>query len=174
MHNEEVNIFEDLEFVNPASTLKHTINRQRANEKRKNFKGFKDYLRTTMKVRDEGFSKDEFSAVFGKPGVPCPLTLDYRWGDIDTLEKGVAEFLELAQSAKVEDLYRATLWLVTAPDYGKAPYNEEQKAHALKSYYTRLDEMILFAHRQECFDREEVCDGKAVRDSYAKYFRWDR
>jgi len=174
VHNEEVNIFEDHEFVNPASTLKHRINRQRANEIRKNFKGFKDYLRTTMKVRDEGFSVDEFKAVFGQPRVPSPLTLEQKWMYYDTLEKSVAEFLELTQSPKIEDLYRATLWLVTSPDYGKAPYNEEQKAHALKSYYARLDELILFAHRQECFDREVVCDGNAVRDSYAKFFRWDK
>jgi hypothetical protein len=153
----------DLEFENPKQVTTHRINRAGANNVRKQYKPFKDYVVRVMRLRDEGFSANEFGEVFGwlRPDLPrYPAQL------IDT--DNVHEFLALAKSEQIDDQYKASLLLArSATKYGMR--NDRWKP-AVQDMTKCLDDLILFAHRDECFVEDNTESGEVVRDAYAKFF----
>ena len=173
LHSNGVNEFRrngqgDLEFQNHTTFTKHTINRAGANNVRKMFKPFKNYLSATMRVRDAGFSHQEFGDVFGwvmdgkMPDYPKPM--DFRRDCLG----GVDEFIGLALSDDTQDRYKATLILVRSMGH---PYRENWVVNA-PLMLRRLDDFILYAHREECFDEVDVPLGEIARDPYEKFFSY--
>ena len=78
------------------------------------------------------------------------------------------DFLELAASTDTADRYKAYVWLIFSSGY---PVFQR---HEYFSHYNqtikRLDDLILWVNRGECFDEVDAPTGEAVRDRYAKFF----
>ena len=174
LHANEVNQFRrnkygDLEFQNPVSVTTHKINRAGANNVRKQFQPFKDYVMRVMRLRDEGFSATEFGDVFGwvKPDLPNYPTQMQVTSNHNIKASDMLAFLDLARSEQVEDQYKASLWLARSA----ASYMRDNRwKPRLPDMLKHLDEFILLAYRDECFTVTGVESGDVVRDPYAKFF----
>ncbi len=150
---------------NPAPNKTHRINRAGANNVRKQYKAFKDYIMRTMRIRDEGFSKQEFGEVFGwaRPDVPLyPLPINAN-------PERIAEVLQLAASDNTEDHYKASLWL--ALSVGQFNYATQALLPPPGAMLKRLDSCILRHHRDQCFVEVDNNTGEAVADPYRTYFK---
>jgi hypothetical protein len=175
LHAQGVNTFRrnghgDLEFQNPMQIKTHKINRAGANNVRKAYKPFKDYVMRTMRLRDDGFSGQEFGDVFGwvKDGLPdYPVQLVVQ-SSRSNKASDILAFLDLAKSEQADDQYKASLWLArSASKYGMRQDRWRPTAQDMLKY---LDEYILLAHRDECFTETYAGNGDVVRDPYAKFF----
>ncbi len=154
-----------LVLQNPAPNKTHRINRAGANNVRKQYKAFKDYIMRTMRIRDEGFSKQEFGEVFGwaRPDVPLyppPIYLN---------PSRVEQVLRLAASDNAEDHYKASLWLVSSI----GGFNMQKGAWkpSLDLLLKSLDNCILIHHRDQCFVEVDNNTGEPVGDPYKTYFK---
>jgi hypothetical protein len=163
----------DLEFQNPMQIKTHKINRAGANNVRKAYKPFKDYIVRTMRLRDDGFSVQEFGDVFGwaGKGVPnYPTLLQVTTHSNNRNMSDILAFLDLAKSEQVDDQYKASLWLArSAAKYGMR--RDDRWRPTVEDMLKYLDEYILLAHRDECFVETYAGSGDIVRDPYAKFFR---
>jgi hypothetical protein len=175
MHSQGVNTFRrnghgDLEFQNPMQIKTHKINRAGANNVRKAYKPFKDYVMRTMRLRDDGFSGQEFGDVFGwiKDGLPnYPRQIQVTTSN-NLKASDVLAFLDLAKSGEAADQYKASLWLaISASKHGM---RKDRWRPTAQDMLDCLDQSILLAHRDECFVGVEAQGGEVVRDSYAKFF----
>lgn len=154
-----------LVLQNPAPNKTHRINRAGANNVRKQYKAFKDYLVRTMRIRDEGFSRQEFGEVFGwaRPDVPLyPLPINAN-------PVRIAELLRLAASDNTEDHYKASLWL--ALSVGQFHYTKQALLPQPAAMLKCLDSCILRHHRDQCFVEVDNDTGEPVNDPYKKYFK---
>jgi len=175
LHTHEVNTFRrnghgDLEFQNPMQIKTHKINRAGANNVRKAYKPFKDYIVRTMRLRDDGFSGHEFGDVFGwiRDGLPnYPAQLQVTTAH-NMKASDILAFLDLAKSGEAADQYKASLWL--ARSASRSGMRQGNWRPAVQDMLKYLDEYILLAHRDECFVEVEAQGGEVVRDSYAKFF----
>jgi len=150
-----------LHFENPMPVITHRINRAGANRARKQYKAFKDYLVQTMRIRDDGFSAQEFGETFGwiKPDLPR-----YPHSNVYTRQ----ELLTLAASSDVQDHYKLSLilaWGTRVLIHAGRSFKPQ-----LKTLLDRLDEYILREHRDECFDEVRVPAGEIQKDPYKKFF----
>ena len=157
---------------NPVQVCTRKINRAEANNVRKQYKAFKDYLVRTMRLRDGGFSAQEFGDVFGwqegmhddLPNFPPNLTLHAH---VATKDEVFEEFLALAKSDDSTDHYKASLCLAWAT----ASFRRDGAMIPLvRNMLKALDDCILRAHRNECFTEAPNTTGEPVRDAYAKFF----
>lgn len=173
----------DLKFLNPTVTKVHTVNRARANNVRRQYKPFLDYIKNVVKLRGEfegtnfkriTCSTQEYKDVFGTrtnligPAYPYPAYMP-RKNYVPNM-KPVEQLLDLATSTKNEDHYKAFLWLVRSAGYPLI----NDKVYAFWSYANYLTEhfnnLMLFKHRDECFDETDASVGKVVKDNYANFF----
>jgi hypothetical protein len=173
----------DLKFLNPTSTKVHTVNRARTNNVRRQYKPFLDYIKNVVKLRGEfegtnfkriTCSTQEYKDVFGTrtnligPAYPYPAYMP-RKNYVPNM-KPVEQLLDLATSTKNEDHYKAFLWLVRSAGYPTV----NDKVYAFWSYANYLTEhfnnLMLFKHRDECFDETDASVGKVVKDNYANFF----
>ena len=173
----------DLKFLNPTSTKVHTVNRARANNVRRQYKPFLDYIKNVVKLRGdfEGpshkrvtCSTQEYKDVFGTrtnligPAYPYPAYMP-RKNYVPNM-KPVEQLLDLATSTKNEDHYKAFLWLVRSAGYPLI----NDKVYAFWSYANYITEhfnsLMLFKHRDECFDETDAPVGEAAKDNYANFF----
>jgi hypothetical protein len=152
-----------LHFENPMPVITHRINRAGANRARKQYKAFKDYIVRTMRIRDEGFSTQEFGEVFGwvDEGRGLP-----RYPHLSQYTR--QELLELAKSEQNQDHY--TLSLILAWEKRKFSFSGGFFKQQLKAMLGGLDEYILREHRDECFDEVRVPAGEIQKDPYKKFF----
>lgn len=159
----------NLVFQNPAPVQVHRVNRKRTNNVRKLYEPFKDYIVRVMRLRDDGFSNEEFGEVFGwsfnkeLPNFPPHLEVD---GSMVLLRREGRGLLELARSTEVIDQYKASLWLARSCAYMQRGRWRPPLSKLLKL----LDDLILLDHREECFDEAPVVDGRVTRDAYARFF----
>lgn len=146
-----------LHFENPMPVTTHRINRAGASRVRKQYKAFKDYIVQTMRIRDDGFSAQEFGEVFGwiDEGRGLP-----RYPNSNARTRH--ELLELAKSEQTQDHYKASLILVQQL---RASFKPQ-----LKAMLGGLDGYILREHRDECFDEVLVPAGEIQKDPYKKFF----
>lgn len=161
----------DLDFLNPFDVFSHRINRKRTNNVREKFRAFKDYLYQTMKIRDNGFSVQEFGDMFGwiKPDLPnYPIPM-YVGANIRSTMAVFEEFLKLAESTRLEDQYKASLYLIRTAGNNRR-YKQEIWDASIDAMYKVLDEIILCVHRDECFEEVPIKDGEVTRDPYQKFF----
>ena len=160
---------------NPAQVCTHKINRAEANNVRKQYKAFKDYLVRTMRLRDGGFSAQEFGDVFGwqeavdgmhgdLPNFPPSLSV---YAHSVTKDEVYEEFLALAKSDDPTDHYKASLCLA----WSTASFRRDGAMVPLtRDMLKGLDDCILRVHRDECFTEAPNTTGEPVRDAYAKFF----
>ena len=157
---------------NPAQVCTHKINRAEANNVRKQYKAFKDYLVRTMRLRDGGFSTQEFGDVFGwedgmhhdLPNFPPSLSV---YAHSTTKDEVYAEFLALAKSDNSADHYKASLCLA----WSTASFRRHGRLVPLvRNMLKALDDCILRAHRDVCFTQTPSTSGEPVRDAYGKFF----
>ena len=158
----------DLEFENPMQIKTHRVNRAGANNVRKTYKPFKDYIKRIMRLRDDGFSAQEFGEVFGwvraeLPKYPKQLLVS---GYSTTTQEETRAFLDLARSEQVQDHYKASLWLARCVGH----IRQERWRPSLSDMLKGLDDYILLVHRDECFIESYVGSGDVKRDPYAKFF----
>lgn len=158
----------DLEFFNPHPVVIHRINRAEANNVRRQLRPFKNYLTRMMKIRDDGFSHQEFGDVFGwvkpdLPDYPKQLKVETNWRCTPEEARGL---LDLACSKVVEDNYKAMLWLVrSTSSMWQGSWHASDK-RMLKL----LDDLTMYANRDKVFTCEIASMGEVVRDSYGKFF----
>jgi hypothetical protein len=173
LHDNGSNVFVrngqgDLEFQNPPAVTTHRVNRAMANNVRKQYKHFKEYVKRMLKVRDEGFSHQEFGDVFGfvKPDLPdYPKQLQVRtnW---KASPSDVAEFLNLARSTGTVEQYKAMLWLVRSSSYAwNGAWTPKEEA-LLKDF----DDLVMYGHRDEVFVSCEREPGGFADDPYKRFF----
>lgn len=157
---------------NPVQVCTHKINRAEANNVRKQYKAFKDYLVRTMRLRDAGFSTQELGDVFGwqegmhsdLPNLPPSLSV---YAHATTKDEVYEEFLALAKSDDSTDHYKASLWLA----WTTASFRRDGRLVPLvRSMLKGLDDYILRVHRDECFTETPSTSGEPVRDAYGKFF----
>ena len=161
----------------------HTVNRARANNVRRQYKPFLDYIKNVVKLRGdfEGpshkrvtCSTQEYKDVFGTrtnligPAYPYPAYMP-RKNYVPNM-KPVEQLLDLATSTKNEDHYKAFLWLVRSAGYPLI----NDKVYAFWSHSNHLvkhfNNLMLFRHRDECFDETDAPVGKVAKDNYANFF----
>ena len=176
----------DLKFLNPASTEVHTVNRKATNNVRRQYKPFLDYLKNVIKLRGDfedtsnkrvTCSVQEYKDVFGtvtdfigdtNPAYPYPAYVPNKRYVPDM--EPVEQLLDLAMSSKNEDHYKAFLWLVRSAGY--PVLNDKMQAFwSYANYLTKhFNNLMLFKHRDECFDEVSAPVGKVVKDNYANFF----
>lgn len=162
----------DLLLTNPQSCKTHKINREGANNVRKRYKSFRNYIDRMFRLRAVdgklNIDVEELKAMFSKGGLlVMPPRLFLGNGYIIPKEK-LAEFQQLIEDHgvldKTQDFYRAFLWLVHSIDLRR-----QWKGVNLSSLLRQLDEVTLYMHRGEAFVEIEHF-GEQVKDSYAKFF----
>jgi hypothetical protein len=177
MHSTDVNLLTRradgyMLLHTPVQVCTHKINRVATNNVRKQYKAFKDYLVRTMRLRDAGFSGQEFGDVFGwqrdtkgeLPNFPANLTLHAH---VPTKDEVFEEFLALAKSDDSADHYKASLCLA----WSTASFRRDgAMVPRVQNMLKALDDCILRAHRNECFTETPSTSGEPVRDPYAKFF----
>lgn len=181
IHASQENVFVrngsgDLEFQNPLPVFSHRVNRARANIVRARYKSLKDYIVRTLRLRDDGFSFNEFGEMFGWANLALPTRVLPAFPEVlqvssyQAINKAdLQTFLRLASSEENKDQYKACLWLVRS-----VGSNSKGKFYAsLPAMLKGLDEIIMYGHRDEFFSLcENTGDraGKIYRDPYAKFF----
>jgi hypothetical protein len=165
-----------IEFQNPQCVPVHKIYRAGTNNVRKQYKAFKDYIVRVMRLRDEGFSSQEFADVFfnGEPTPQFPQMFNepahlgfHRY--YKTERKEVMSFLKIAKTGRTEDMHRASLWLAYSAD-NPYFYRASKLRPSVDAMLKTLDNLILYGHRDECFSVvTHRCD--IVKDPYAKFFK---
>jgi hypothetical protein len=174
----------DLKFLNPQPLMVHHINRARANNVRKQYKPFVSYLAKMIKLRIDHrgnieCSDQEYKDLFGVrtdfvgeilANYPDNVAVPRRnWhSDINA----VNALLDEARSDTNEAHYRAFLRLVRSagyPNYGIDGGGFWCHANNLIAYF---DELVLYKHRDECFDEVEAAAGSYGKDRYGNFFRW--
>nr|DAT24735.1 MAG TPA: hypothetical protein [Caudoviricetes sp.] len=159
----------DLEFENPMQIKTHRVNRAGANNVRKQYKAFKDYVVRTMRLRDDGFSAQEYGDVFGwvhseLPNYPVQLWVSPS-GNLNV--EMVRDLLSLARSEQVQDQYKASLWLARSASKGM---RNNRWTPSEADMLRMLGDYILLVHRDECFTETYAGGGDVVRAPYAKFF----
>jgi hypothetical protein len=156
----------------PVRVYIHKVNRVVTNNVRKQYKAFKDYLVRTMRLRDAGFSGQEFGDVFGwqrgangeLPKFPSNLSV---YAHATTKDEVYVEFLALAKSDDSADHYKASLCLA----WSTASFRRDgAMIPRVQNMLKALDDCILRVHRNECFTETPSTSGDPVRDPYAKFF----
>lgn len=158
---------------NPMRVTQHKINRAGANTVRRIYKPFKDYLTGVMKVRDEGFSKQEMGDTFGwktenAPQLPPMIRISGRYKVNGAPIDGVLALATPTEDAEQThaNFYKASLWLTMSAASGWG-YTYRP---TLEGMLKLLDDCILFKHRDQCFVEIEAPQGETARDAYAKFF----
>jgi hypothetical protein len=173
LHERDTNVFVRngnglLEMQNPTPVFVHRVERARANNVRKQYKHFKEYVKRMLKVRDDGFSHQEFGDVFGwvhrdLPNYPTQLVVRTNWKPSPS---EVARFLELARSTDTVDQYKAMLWLVRSSTYMRNGYWGTNEKSLIKDF----DDLMMYGHRDEVFVAYEREPGDFTNDPYKKFF----
>ena len=159
-------------LTNPQMCKTHKINREGANNVRKRYKSFRDYIDRMFRLRAvNGLMEvglEEIRAMFSNGEVlVMPPLLRVDSGRVTPKER-LAEFQQLIEdhgvADKTQDFYRAFLWLADSIDmYVK--YNGVNQG----MLYKQLDEVTFYMHRGEAFVETEHF-GEQKKDSYAKFF----
>jgi hypothetical protein len=156
-------------YVDGAPTAyTHKVNRKAINQKRKQYKEFKQYALAMLKLRDGQFSKEEREAVgLGGGYVPDGITHinGYTWA-YDQFAKTVPivqQWMLADHEEKHNDYYKA--FIVFAASFGTHGSITRDAFDAGFNYF------ILGLHRDEVMDIEVVPLGQVKKDNYGKYFR---
>lgn len=174
----------DLKFLNPQPLTVHHINRARANNVRKQYKPFVSYLANMIKLRIDHqgnveCSNQEYMDVFGGrtdfvgrtivnyPDSVAPPRMNWQpnMGALNAL-------LDEARSDTNEAHYRVFLQLVRSagyPNFGSDPGGFWSHANNLIAHF---DGLVLYKHRDECFDEVEAPAKTYGKDRYSAFFRW--
>jgi hypothetical protein len=123
-------------------------------------------------------STQEYKDVFGtvtdfvgdtNPAYPYPAYAPREHYNPDM--EPVDQLLDLATSSKNEDHYKAFLWLVRSAGYPTL----NDKVYAFWSHSNHLvkhfNNLMLFKHRDECFDEVDMPVGEIAKDRYKYFFR---
>jgi hypothetical protein len=154
---------------NPVPVVTHNINRKEANNVRSMYKDFRNYLVASMRLRDNGFSREELleAARDGLSEIdmakPYKVRAYYK-PPADMMDK----FFDLVTSGDTTKYYAASLLVVMASTATLYGYNlKPTEAEVLKS----LDDLLFLKHRDTVF-RETLCtEGNVMcKDLYARFF----
>ena len=162
----------DLLLTNPQSCKTHKINREGANNVRKRYKSFRDYIDRMVRLRAVNgkvdINREELKAMFSTDErlvMPPHLSISRGRG---IPKERLAEFQQLIEdhgvADKTQDFYRAFLWLVHSIDL-----NRRWRGSDLALIIKQLDEVTFYMHRGEAFVETEHF-GEQKKDSYAKFF----
>ena len=162
----------DLLLTNPQMCKAHKINREGANNVRKRYKSFRDYIDRMVRLRAVNgkvdINREELKAMFSTDErLVMPPHLSISRGRAIPKER-LAEFQQLIEdhgvADKTQDFYRAFLWLVHSIDL-----NRRWRGSDLALIIKQLDEVTFYMHRGEAFVETEHF-GEQKKDSYAKFF----
>jgi len=154
----------------PQYPVVHRVNRKQTNSVRKQYAPFKQHIRTMLRLRDNEVQVDEYGEVFGwlndtTPNMPAKLEVrEY----LHISKEALDSFIDRIKSDEPEDKYRAFLQLVAPLMYVRSrgwKYNIGE-SDALRN----LDNLIMLAHRDECFVEETITTGEQVTDRYSAFF----
>ena len=185
LHCNGVNVFKrdtsgHLQFVNPPTRTKKAINRIAAKKVRQRYKAFRDYVRQTHALRDEGYSYQECLEMFGikEQAKQWANNQDYYWlewgGNPDPkcygqlTGAGCESFVEMIQDP--EQFYRASLKLAYSANSSNRRWSNDNLTPTLKQMYEVLDRCLFYIHREEVFEDKKLEVGDTSRDSYAYLF----
>lgn len=163
-------------LTNPQSCKTHKINREGANNVRKRYESFRNYIDRMFRLRAvNGLMEvglEEIRTMFSNGETPLnslvmPPLLRVDSGRVTPKER-LAEFQQLIEdhgvADKTQDFYRAFLWLVHSIDL-----NRRWRGSDLALIIKQLDEVTFYMHRGEAFVETEHF-GEQKKDSYAKFF----
>lgn len=162
----------DLLLTNPQSCKTHKINREGANNVRKRYKSFRDYIDRMFRLRAVNglidITIEEIRAMFSKGEIlVMPPSLGVGSGRAMP-KHSLAEFQQLIEdhgvADKTQDFYRAFLWLIYSIDHAR-----RWRGSGLAMIFKQLDEVTFYMHRGEAFVETEHF-GEQKKDSYAKFF----
>lgn len=155
---------------NPKYPVVHQVDRKQANNVRKQYAAFKQYVINMFKLRDE-VTPQEYGEVFGwiNPDIPAlPPRFEVR-EYIRIYNDELAAFMGLTQSQEPKDQYEAFLWLLTTQIGGLRTSWGARKVE-LKFALRTLNDLIMRHHRDQCFRSVERRDLKPCKDAYKAFF----
>lgn len=166
-------------FENPETFTTHKINRKGVNNVRKVYRAFRDYIVQTMRVRDNGFSGEEFGEMFGWKesiagieGRAAKLPVDVGVvGYLKPNGEAITNFLALTRpttnaATQTMNFYKASLILAHSAGAWWGGACRPTEYSMLKG----LHNAMLFHHKDECFTEEPAPAGVAVKDAYEAFF----
>lgn len=185
LQSNEANIFKPdkngfMQFLNPPRRTKKVVNRIAAKKVRQRYKAFRDYIKQTHALRDDGYSYQECLEMFGKQekAIRWNNSNDFYWLDWDKNPdpKGYGEYKEgciafLEKALDPEQFYRASLRLAYSAGNGVRRFHDESMRPNLNTMYEVLDRCIYYVHREEVFEDKELSEGDTSRDTYAYLFK---
>lgn len=166
-----------LQLMNPERRTRLLLSRKGANNVRSRYKAFRDYLRSSLKLREGVFDLQEMVDMFG---FETP-SHDYGWYSfrhVPTLEvrrrynkpADLGWFLELIASDDPEDFYRASLMMVKTfgeTVWGRLKDRADSRILPESVAMRALDDVLFYTHKDEVF-REDVLEAfDTVKDIYA-------
>ena len=132
------------EVLNPNKEYDYRINRKAANNVRRRFKEFKEYLIGSVKLREDGdFSMQEFAEMGIKPE-PCNYKID---------AENRTHILNMMQDP--DKFYEASLWVAASiglRKWGRGTISLKNEHFAAKEF----DEFLLKNHANEVLDMVEI------------------
>jgi len=185
LHCNEANIFKRdssgyLQLTNPPTRTKKAIDRAVAKRVRDQYKEFREYVKTTYKIRDEGYSIQECAEVFGQkehwrgewyaiewPATPDPDVLKMQHTRA-TFAEANERFVRAIQNP--DAFYMASLILMNCARAGYYHYGDTCKPKLERMLHI-LNGAIYYYHRDEVFVDKEMDAGDTSRDIYAHFFK---
>lgn len=164
---------------NPNFPVVHHVDRKAANNVRSKYKTFKAYMLRMLKLRGNCILVHEYGECFGwlphrvmpsraVPVMPSLLEVrTWRKPSPETLNT----FFELATSSEPQDNNRAFLWLSRVAMRGMVYEGQTPSNNvSTEAMQHHLNTLILLHHKQECFIKKVITDGRLVKDTYEAYF----
>lgn len=159
-------------YVDGAPTaLTHKVNRKAINQKRKQYKEFKDYVRSMLKLRNGEFTQQEADDLgIGRFNDELTRINGYTWNyaGFATTAAKVQAWMLADHEEKHNDFYKALIVFVAS--FGSWKNLTQEQFDAGFNYFT------LGVHRNEVLEQEVVPLGMVKKDNYGKYWRkgWGR
>lgn len=164
-----------LVLLNPRPLTVHRLNRDAANNVRRDYKVFRKYVDRMMRLRGNHITRHEYEQVFGEANGHFGTGVRYGKLNIHMRSQAVppentaAYLLECARSSEAEDNNKALLMLWDAvPVRQRHPMYDRDYEVKTKHLLKVLDDLIIYTHKEQCLE-SEVSDDKLRKDSYKRF-----
>lgn len=152
------------QYVSGAVTnVTHKVNRKAINQIRKQYKDFKDYARSMIKLREGVFGTEELTAAFGEANFPNNFRYTWNYGEAVKTINSTKAWMGDTSEDKHNQFYKALLSFVRC--YGN------WASTSLEAFEAGFNDFTLGLHRDEVLVEEVLPLGVIKRDNYGRYFR---
>lgn len=153
-------------LLNPEPVVQHRILRKEANAVRESYLPFKKYVVGMLKVMEEMLGNEHYLEFRRVTGLVHPYSF-----------KLLEPVLPRATSGNPEDMFVAMVGLIYA-HHGYRIFRDDANAvirmgivkAAINAMLKTLDQAILYANRDTCFEEVSLLNGECVKDNNHVFF----